>query len=68
MARNILSLALVCLLCASAHADPLPEAPSYSSSQQLTVVVQPAPRGPVFTSVDWSISAALMATHVGDYL
>lgn len=64
---SLLAFALVFLcLTAGAHAAPLPEAPSISSSQQFTVITQ-RPR-PVFTATDWSISAALMATHVGDYL
>jgi hypothetical protein len=54
---RIIAVALSVLLCltlrAHAESSPLPEAPK--------------PR-PVFTAVDWSLSAALFATHVGDYL
>jgi hypothetical protein len=53
--HKILPFALL-FICASAHAvESLPNAPT-----PITV--------PVFHRVDWSISATLVATHIGDYL
>jgi hypothetical protein len=50
-----ISIVIAVLLCASAAhaASSLPEAPKPH---------------PVFTATDWSISAALFATHTADYL
>jgi hypothetical protein len=54
MAKSILIAVLLCASAAHA-ASSLPEAPTPVSA-------------PVFSKVDWSLSAALFATHVGDYL
>lgn len=58
MARNILSLALVCLLCASAYAESssLPSAPTPIAVKQ-----------PVFTTVDWSLAASVIAARTLDW-